>query len=245
MASGLWVGVSGAIARVRELDVVTNNLANADTDGFKAERVAFTAALETAVGDLGAGAARGASGRVFPALASGTLDPAPGPVARTGGRLDAAIDGEGYFEIETPSGPRYTRAGAFALGVDGALVTAAGQPVLGEGGPLSVPDGPAAIQAGGAVVDGSGAVVGRLRVVAFDDPHALVPDGGSLLRAAPDALPRPVEEPRVEPGALERSNVRPAEQLASLVFLQRAFEVSLRAMQSDDEATGRLLQEMR
>lgn len=82
-------------------------------------------------------------------------------------------------------------------------------------------------------------------MVSFDDLHALLPDGGSLLRAAPDAVARAVEEPRVEPGVLERSNVRPAEQLASLVFLQRAFEISLRVMQSDDEATGRLIQEMR
>lgn len=244
MASGLWVGVSGALARVRELDVVANNLANADTDGFKAERIAFTTALETAVRDLGAGAARGASGRVFPAVAPGTLDLAPGPVARTGGALDAAIDGEGFFEVETPQGPRYSRAGAFALGADGALVTASGHPVLGDAGPISVPEGPAAIRAGGAVVDGSGAVVGRLRVVAFDDPRALVAEGGGLLRAAPEAAPRAVADPRLVPGALERSNVRPAEQLASLVFLQRAFEISLRAMQSDDEATGRLIQEL-
>lgn len=244
MASGLWVGLSGALARVRELDVVANNLANADTDGFKAGRVSFATLLESSVRDVGAGRARGAAGRVFPTVAPTALDLARGPLATTGGALDAAIDGDGYFAIETPAGPRYTRAGAFAIAPDGALVTTAGHPVLGESGPIQAGDGPVAIRAGGVVADGAGAIVGRLQVVRFDDPAALAADGAGLLGAAPGAPAIPVEDPRIVPGALERSNVRPAEQLASLVYLQRAFEISLRAMQADDQATGRLIQEM-
>ncbi|MEB2344443.1 MAG: flagellar hook basal-body protein [Deltaproteobacteria bacterium] len=244
MASGMWVGLAGALARVRELDVVANNLANADTDGFKTGRVSFATLLETGIRDVGAGHARGAAGRVFPTVAPTALDLARGPVATTGGALDAAIDGDGFFAIETPAGPRYTRAGAFAIGTDGTLVTAAGHPVRGEAGPIVADQGPVSIRGGGAVVDGTGAVVGRLQVVTFDDPAALAADGAGLLRAAPDAAAIPVEDPQVAPGALERSNVRPAEQLASLVFLQRAFEISLRAMQADDQATGRLIQEM-
>jgi len=244
MPSGLWVGLAGALARVRELDVVANNLANADTDGFRAGRVTFATLLESNVRDVGAGPARGAPGRVFPTVAPATLDLSRGPIATTGGALDAAIDGDGFFEVETPAGPRYTRAGAFAVAPDGTLVTAAGHPVLGENGPIQAGEGPVAIRAGGAVSDATGEIVGRLRVVRFDDPAALSADGGGLLRAAEGAVATPVEDPRIVPGALERSNVRPAEQLASLVYLQRAFELSVRAMQADDQATGRLIQEM-
>src|SRR5690606_10659423 len=87
MPSGLWVGLAGALARVRELDVVANNLANADTDGFRAGRVTFATLLESNVRDVGAGPARGAPGRVFPTVAPATLDLSRGPIATTGGAL--------------------------------------------------------------------------------------------------------------------------------------------------------------
>lgn len=244
MGSGTWVALSGALARLRELDAVAHNLANADTVGFKRERVAFTAALASAVADVGAGPARGAAGRVFPALVPGGLDLASGPIAHTGAPLDVAIDGEGFFEIETAAGPRYTRAGAFSLAPDGTLVTMAGDPVRGEGGPITAPEGDARILPNGEVVDREGQSLGRLAIVRFADPSALVAEAGNLLRVEGGVAPEPVDDPRLVPGALERSNVRSVEELANLVLLQRAFDITIRAMQSDDDATRRLIQEM-
>src|SRR5690606_6690299 len=127
MADALWVSLSGARARMRELDVVANNLANADSVGFKAERTAFAAALARARSGGGDAA------RVYATLAPGGADLAPGPVVGTGAPLDVALAGDGFFEVETPAGPRYTRAGAFTVDADGTLVTPAGWPVLGEG----------------------------------------------------------------------------------------------------------------
>lgn len=245
MGSSMWVGLSGAIARMREIDVVSNNLANADTVGFKRERVAFASAFESAVSDLGVGPARGAPGRSFAVEAPGGFDATRGAFARTGEPLDVAIEGEGWFEVETARGVRWTRAGAFAIAHDGTLVTQAGDPVLGQGGPIATGDRGATILPSGDVVDRSGLSLGRLRVVEFEDPSALEQEGGNLFRLRPDAAPpSEVAEVSVAPGTLERSNVQPVAELASLVLLQRAFEVSVRSIQSDDESTQRLIQEL-
>jgi flagellar basal-body rod protein FlgF len=241
----MWVGVSGAIARLREIDVISNNLANSDTVGFKRERVAFASALESAVSDLGVGPARGAPGRSFVVESPGGFDATTGAFAQTGGPLDVAIAGDGWFEVETARGPRFTRAGAFAVASDGTLVTQAGDPVMGAGGPIATGDGGATILPSGDVIDRRGIALGRLRVVAFEDPNALEPEGGNLFALRPDAaLPAEVADPRVAPGSLERSNVQPVSELASLVLLQRAFEVSVRSIQSDDESTQRLIEEL-
>jgi len=245
MGSSMWVGLSGAIARLREIDVVSNNLANGDTVGFKRERVAFSSALQSAVSDLGVGPASGAPGRAFAVEAPGGIDPTTGALAQTGEPLDVAIDGDGWFEIQTPAGARYTRAGAFAIASDGTLTTQAGDPVMGAGGPIALGDGPATVLTTGDVLDRHGASVGRLRVVTFPEQNALEPAGGNLYVPRPDAAP-PVEvaDPKVAPGSLERSNVQPVAELASLVLLQRAFEVSVRSIQSDDQSTQRLIEEM-
>lgn len=244
MGSSMWVGLSGAIARLREIDVVSNNLANADTVGFKRERLAFATTLQSAVSDLGVGPAAGAPGRAFTAEAPGGIDPTGGALAQTGEPLDVAIDGKGWFEIQTPEGMRYTRAGAFVVAADGTLTTQAGDPVMGAGGPIATGDGHATVLPSGDVLDRSGAAVGRLRVVEFA-PNGLEPSGSNLFVPRPDAAPpTEVTDVRVAPGALERSNVQPVAELAALVLLQRAFEVSMRSIQSDDESTQRLIEEL-
>lgn len=244
MSSALWISLSGATGRLQELDAVSNNIANGDTVGFKRERLVFSTALEAAVADLDVGPALGASGRVFPGVEPGGLDLSGGPLAATGAPLDVAIEGPGFFEIETVDGPRYTRAGAFVVGPDGVLVTPSGDTVLGAGGPITVGATAATILGSGDVVGPDGAVLGRLKVVGFETPGSLEPEGANLFRALPDAVATEVEDPRMAEGSLERSNVRPVEEMASLVMLQRAFETSMRAMQSDDESSRRLIEEL-
>ena len=159
--------------------------------------------------------------------------------------LRAAIEGNGYFEIETSKGSRYTRAGSFAIASDGTLVTQAGNPVLGAGGPIATGDGGATILPSGDVIDRKGLALGRLRVVEFQDQNALEPEGANLFVLRQGAAPpSQVADLRVAPGSLEHSNVQPVAELASLVLLQRAFEVSARSIQSDDESTKRLIEEM-
>lgn len=244
MSSGLYVALSGAMSRLRELDVLANNLANVETVGFKRERPVFAVALETSISDLTRERVDGAAGRVFSVTRETRLDLSAGSVGHTGRALDVALDGPGFFVVETPAGPRYTRAGSFVVGPDGGLATPDGLPVLGTAGPIRAGDRPVELNASGALVDDRGQELGRLRIVDFPDPGVLSKQGGSLLRAPQDVEPRPVTDARLIEQSLERSNVRPVEELASLVVLQRSFDAAMRMLQSEDQTTAQLLREV-
>src|SRR6185436_6967036 len=141
VSSGIWIAASGASAQMTALDVTANNLANATTPGFKADQAVFQEHLVQA---LVAGKAQ--RDMRYTSVAAVTSDLRSGPLQVTQRPLDAAIDGDGYFTVQTPRGERYTRAGGFQLGPAGTLVTALGYAVLDSGGsPIQLPlDGPAA-----------------------------------------------------------------------------------------------------
>jgi len=243
MSSELYVALSGAIGRLHELDVTANNLANADTVGFKRVRGTFSAALEAATRDMQGERIPGDPAEVFAVLGSPRVDLASGPVERTGSPLDVALEGDGFFVVAGPQGPLFTRAGSFVIGPDGNLATPDGLPVEGASGPIAVGTRPVSIVATGDVVAEDGEIIGRLRVVDFPEAAALVPDGGNRLRAE-GALPTDVENPRVLEGSLERSNVRPVEEMAALVELQRSFDIVMRSIQADADLSERLLREV-
>ena len=155
------------------------------------------------------------------------------------------IDGPGFFEILTPQGTRYTRAGNFMLNREGELATPSGYPVQGEGGSIEVRDSAARIDQTGAIVDSTGNVIGRLKVADFDDPQALKREGQSVFSAPEDAGLRVLERNQFIPGSIEGSNVDASRELATMVMLQRAFETNVRAMQVDDETTQRLIEGIR
>jgi flagellar basal body rod protein FlgG len=208
--------------RLDELDRLAFDLANVSTAGYKTERSAkraldrdqFAVQLESAV-DV---------------MTSGTrVDWRPGTVTTTGRELDVAIDGPGFFEIETASGLRYTKNGSFHRRADGVLTTVDGEPVLGDGGPITLGDGPITISADGTVKSGT-AVSGRLRVVEFGSERDLIRESGSRFRALAGAQPLEPEAPRVVGGALEQSNVSVVDRMAQLTELSRNFEALQRGM---------------
>jgi flagellar basal-body rod protein FlgF len=215
MSGGAYSALSGMRTRLEELDRLAFDLANVSTSGYKTERASKTAAerdefataLESAV-DV---------------VSSGTkVDFSSGAIANTGRDLDVAIDGQGFFEIETERGLRYTRNGGFQRRADGVLSTAEGEPVLGEGGPISVGTGAVSVSADGTIKSGN-AVVGRLRVVEFGSERDLIRESGSRFRALTGAEPTDVE-PKVIGGALEQSNVSIVDRMAALTELTRGFE---------------------
>lgn len=244
MADSLYVIASGAVARQRQLEAIANNLANADTSGFKADRVLFRAALDSALRSAEGEALAGAPGHTFAATRGAGMDFSRGPVERTGAPLDAALEGPGFFAVDTPRGVRYTRAGSFSVDADGQLRTASGHPVLGEGGRLVAGNRPVEIRPDGTLVDDRGTTRGRLRIVEFEEPSRLVKEGDSLFRAPPAAVDLPAPEATVLPGALEGSNVSPMREMASMMTLQREFEASLRALRQESRATQQLIQEI-
>ncbi len=242
MSAALYLSGVGARARMSQLDVVANNLANADTTGFKADEPLFSAALSMALDDERGRPHPGAL--EFVATAGVQARHEQGPISKTGGTLDVALQGPGFFQVQTPDGPRYTRAGAFSVNADGFLAGPGGHAVLGTGGPIAVGSRGARIEQGGRVVDSNGNTLGQLSVEEFLEPELLIKEGASLFRAPIELVGLPVENPRVVAGSLEQSNVKPVEELAKLLILQRAFDASMQSLQADDQASRRLIEEM-
>ena len=238
-----YLSVSGAIARLRELDVVANNLANADTVGFKRDRSAFGVALERSIDDIAGVKTEGASGRVFTMTKAVGVDFSNGPVHQTGRPLDVAILGPGFFSVQSAEGVEFTRAGHFVSNAEGSLTLPDGAVLLGGGSPISVGEAAASIRRDGTVVDSEGQPLGRVDLVEFPDLHRLEKVGATRFRAPEDMPPQPVLEVQLAERSLEASNVRPMEDLVALIELQRAFDVTLRSLQDDDSATRSLIEE--
>jgi flagellar basal-body rod protein FlgG len=246
LGDSTYVSASGAVSRLRQLETVANNLANADTTGFKADRAVFHAALESALLDPEGRLTPGSSGRIFVAPSLMVTDHGRGNAQPTGAPLDVAIDGPGFFAIETPAGVRYTRAGSFAVGAGGNLANPDGYAVLGEGGPINLGGTTGRIRSSGEVVDAEGEVVGRLRIVEFaeEDLPSLEKEGSTLFRAPAEAVGIPSDDPALIEGSLERSNVSPVHEMAVLMLLQRSYEATMQILQSDDQATESLIREV-
>ena len=243
MGSNVYISAAGAAARLQQLEIVANNLANSQSTGFKADRPIFEAAFASAL-QQEEGFTRGAPGGVYVRVGETGFDHAPGPIVQTGAPLDVAVDGRGFFVVGTREGDRYTRAGSFVIDADKRLVTPAGHPAKGGGGPIRVTGGDVRIRANGDIVDAEGSPLGRLRIVEFADPSRLSKTGDGLFRAPEDMPPEKVATPTLLEGSLEGSNVQPVVEMATLMILQRAFDASMQAMQLEDQATERLIQEI-
>lgn len=217
------------------LDVVTNNLANASTTGFKKDGLSFNDGLLRTL------AANAGQGPVIGSLGSGTVikgqyvDFSNGAVTATGNPLDLALKTEGAaFAVQTPQGVRYTRDGAFHLNGDRELVDKNGNTVLDrQSRPISLPAGDIDVDSDG-TVSVAGKPVGQIGV--FRGAFRKL---GDNLFSSPDALA--VDSPDVAVGALESSNVNAIEEMVAMIRLNRAFELAQRSVQSQDESTQRLV----
>ena len=212
-------------------EILANNLANVSTPGFKRDDLAMAP-------DGVATTARGASVLALPS--GGNLlqwtEFAQGFIQGTGRPLDAAINGSGFFAVETPAGTRYTRAGAFNVAPNGTLTTTGGAPVLGRNGPITVTSGKVSIGAAGEVFD-DGRLVETLRIVDFPKPYQLAKEGHGLFAPAlPTVEPVPAKDFEVSGGALEASNVGTVQVMVAMVDVLRTYEAAQRALQAVEEA---------
>lgn len=236
MENTILVGLSRQIALRRELDVIANNMANIGTTGFKSEGVLFEEHL-----------LRGARVDSFPMAQDRPVsfvldrethtDFAQGAFQQTGDRLDMAIDGEGFFVVETPEGERYTRAGGFALNATGELVTPAGYRVLGTAGPvvLDPNDTEFAVAADGTISTRDGER-GQLRVVRFEETAQLAKQGDNLYAPMGDAAPLPAEaSTRIVQGSIEKSNVRAMLEMGRMIEVTRAYSSLAQLLSRTDE----------
>jgi flagellar basal body rod protein FlgG len=231
MAGGAYSALSGLRARIEQLDRLASDLANAGTSGYKAERTTTVAAERPTFGAVLQSAVDVAPG-------PGRIDFRPGAIQPTGRDLDFAIDGRGFFEIQTPAGLRYTRNGQFARRADGTLTTMDDQPVMGDKGPIKLSEGAVSLDDDGTLRAGTVAA-GRLRVVEFADQGALVREGAGRFRAAEGQTPADATGATLRAKSLEHSNVSVAERMVQITEVARGFEAlqrGIRILMNDVDA---------
>ena len=237
MPNALLIGLSRQLTLERQMDVVANNVANINTTGFKADRSLFQEYLmPVAHEDNFVGGDRRLS---FVQDRATFHDFASGPSEQTKNPLDVAIAGTGFLVVQTPAGERYTRDGSMQINNQGQLVTTSGNPVLGTNGPIvfQPTDHDINIAADGnvTVVEGVGSadsVRGKLRMVRFANPQALVKEGSNLYSGGAGA---PDTTSQVRQGYVEKSNVNSVVEMSRMIEVTRTYtQVSAMLQQQGD-----------
>jgi len=229
-------------AQMDALDVLSNNLANINTTGFK-EQKTFFSALNTAM-DSSATPQLDSAINAHAVVAQGAVDLSSGSLVQTSNDLDVALSGNGLLTVETPAGVRYTRNGNLTTDSKSVLCTSQGYPVLGEAGHIVLGPGKVNIDQDGQIAL-NGVRVDRLKIASFDDPASLSLEGGSLLASQNNQTPKAATNVTVRQGYLEESNVNPMLATVRMVELMRNFEaiekgVNLMVNDLDEKAIDRL-----
>jgi flagellar basal-body rod protein FlgF len=230
---------SGLRARMESLDMLANNLANAETGGYKIDREFYSLYV--------APEAAGAEAPVsMPVIERAWTDFSQGAIRPTGNPLDFALSGSGFFAVDGPAGPLYTRQGAFRLSSAGMLVTTEGYPVRLAGGRQLQTSSPAPLEvAPDGAVSQQGQPLGKLAVLNFTGSGALTKQGSSYFRPAdPSSTPLPAADAQVQQGKLENSNVGTAESAVRLVSVMRQFEMLHKAITIGAEMNKKAVEEV-
>jgi flagellar basal-body rod protein FlgF len=219
------------------MDVIANNLANVSTPGFRREAAKFE---EYVAHVRPAEDQKGMQTVSFVKDAGILRDLSQGNIEHTGAPFDLAINGKGYFVIQTPQGPRYTRDGHFSLDADGNIVTSAGLPLLGDGGPITITPDDRDVQFGpdgtiSSTVNGLANQIGKLRIVDFANERLLVKQGANLYAAPPSQPPATATGMSVEQGMLESSNVAPVIEISHMIEVMRAYEATASLSASQEQ----------
>jgi flagellar basal-body rod protein FlgF len=227
MDSGYYAAMTGLLARTQALDTAAANLANAQTPGYRAEREYFRSVL------LGPDAVDSQLGKTvnnFGLLGGDQLNLGQGPLQPTGNPLDLAIEGQGFFQIQTANGIRYTRDGGFRRSQAGMLVTARGEPVLSPSGkPIPLPPGEVSVGADG-VISVAGGTVATVGVFTFPQGVQLTAEGANRYTAPQGATPVPSKDAAVHSGAIESSNQDAIQGTLDLIVMQRQAEMMQKAL---------------
>ncbi len=235
MSDAVYATLARQTGLMKEMQVVANNIANSNTTGFKTDRAVFAEFLV----DAGAGAPSISMG----SLAGHAFELAQGELKFTGATFDLAIQGEGFFVLETGQGQRLTRAGHFQLSPEGALVDPTGARVLGAGGnEIAIPEGATniSISADGAI-SADGELVDRVGVM---QPDGVLERDSDTRFIAPGGLVE-VEGASIVQGALEQSNVSPVLEVSRMIEVQRAYEAGQALLERDDQRINKLISAVR
>ncbi len=233
MDNSIYVSLSRQAGLLKELDLIANNIANSQTTGFKREGALFTEYIDSLGGDE-------------PSVSMGRLgahvtDFFQGDMRQTGGSLDVAIEGGGFFLIGTPGGERLSRAGNFMTTAEGLLVNPDGLSVLDQaGGEIQIPLEATVIAiAGDGTISADGNALGRIGLVTAP-PESMTREGANLWNAT--AGYEPIEETKVVQGFLESSNVDPVSEIARLIEVQRKYEAGQKVFEEEDDRIAQVIQ---
>ena len=220
MNPGLYNAFLGMKARQRTLETQANNIANASTDGYKALRLRYTTIEAEKKGD------EKHQPTVAGIATESLTDFSAGNIRETGQALDFSIRGEGFFQIQTEEGTRFTRAGSFTLDAAGQLVTKNGDLVVGDEGAITLPANEnVSISTDGTITTESGEIAGKIKTVRFENPvEALTHAGNSLFAATGTEEPEDAVGSEVLQGTIESSNINPIEEMVSMINNTREFE---------------------
>jgi len=234
------IGLSRQIALQRQMDVVANNMANINTTGFKAEDLLFEEFVMPVARDRDFQS--GDQPLSYVQDWATIHDLSGGAMVQTGSELDVALNGDGFFAVQTPAGERWTKSGAFQLDAGGTLVDANGNPVLGEGGPIKFgPEETGILIGKDGTVSSSAGAKGSLRLVEFDNPQALTRDGSNLWAGG---TPVAATSTGVMQGFIEKSNVSGVTQMADMIRVQRAYESAASLATKQDELRRSAIQRL-
>jgi flagellar basal-body rod protein FlgG len=252
MDSALWVAKTGLDAQQTEMAVISNNLANVNTTGFKKSRAVFQDLLYQNVSQVGAATTQNTESPTGVELGTGVNLVATekvytqGNINQTGNSFDVAINGSGFFQVLMPDGSlAYTRDGSFQPSATGQLVTASGYPVQPA---ITIPQGAQSVTIG---ADGTVQVqlagqsapstIGTLQLANFVNPAGLQPNGDNLLLQSASSGTAQTGQPGVnglgllQQGSVEASNVNVVEEMVDMIETQRAYEMNTKAISTNDQ----------
>lgn len=251
MMRALWTAGTGMMAQQMNIDVISNNLANVNTAGFKKSRVNFEDLLYQTVRTAGSTAAQGATLPTGLQVGHGVKSVSTskvftqGDFTNTGKPLDLVIEGEGFFQVQMPDGSTaYTRDGAFTVDGEGRIVNSEGYPLQPE---ITIPADATSITIGtdGTVsvtmADETNQEIGRIELARFLNPAGLVNVGGNMMKATGASGDATTGNPGLDgigtlsQGFLEMSNVKVIEEMVNMIVAQRAYEINSKAIQAADE----------
>jgi len=229
MHKGIYIALSGALMKQLDLELVSENIANADTPGFKRGGLSFR--------DYLINTSQKIDGRTMTYVSGMRLDMISGPLLKTGNRLDIAIEGRGFISLEDGL---YTRRGDLRKTREGYLVHSSGKRILGSNGPIRLPDGEIDIREDGSIYV-NGSLTDRMKIVEFDAPDSLKRVAEGLYQSS---APTKTSDSKVLQGYIEESNVEIVREMVRLISNLREFETFQKAIQTLDEAAGKVNNEM-
>ncbi len=246
MIRGIYTSGLGMTRETKRLDIVSNNLANASTTGFKSDG-AVCGTFKKALNDVMVSGSRIDVANYTPDIVNTYTKFTQGSLRSTGNSTDLAIsnDDNAFFTVEDKNGNQlYTRDGAFIIDKDNYLVTSEGYKVLDTNGEyININDNEFGISVSGQISSNNGEIIGNLLISSFDNPETLNKIGGNMLEASPNSVSREFDG-EIQQGYLEMSNVNTVSEMVNMIAISRAYEANQKVLQSQDEMLGKAVSDV-